>query len=289
MKKTCLAVLALGLFSQFANATAYSDQVGRLQSQYDLALKGDKNAAAFVCREGNLPQLKVRFIERNKQINACRIYAEDIAKDPAVYRWFMEWSMHLPHELIAPVFKKLTDAGIYPVSKLNYLFASWLYGEKKNMADLSEAESTKLYQQWVTENYKAGHPGFAGLYVFLKTEKNGKSSLSEAEIDKIVDNCLQKKDFESLKIFYSRLGEGNFAAVEKKLAGKPTHSSLDIARALTQDKLKLTSEQFAAVVKSAVESADERTLDSDYTTLCKIALDANDKAIQKTLFGTQKM
>ena len=50
MKKTCLAVLALGLFSQFANATAYSDQVGRLQSQYDLALKGDKNAAAFVCR-----------------------------------------------------------------------------------------------------------------------------------------------------------------------------------------------------------------------------------------------
>ena len=66
MKKTCLAVLALGLFSQFANATAYSDQVGRLQSQYDLALKGDKNAAAFVCREGNLPQLKVRFIERNK-------------------------------------------------------------------------------------------------------------------------------------------------------------------------------------------------------------------------------
>ena len=284
MKKTCLAVLALGLFSQFANATAYSDQVGRLQSQYDLALKGDKNAAAFVCREGNLPQLKVRFIERNKQINACRIYAEDIAKDPAVYRWFMEWSMHLPHELIAPVFKKLTDAGIYPVSKLNYLFASWLYGEKKNMADLSEAESTKLYQQWVTENYKAGHPGFAGLYVFLKTEKNGKSSLSEAEIDKIVDNCLQKKDFESLKIFYSRLGEGNFAAVEKKLAGKPTHSSLDIARALTQDKLKLTSEQFAAVVKSAVESADERTLDSDYTTLCKIALDANDKAIQKTLF-----
>lgn len=32
--------------------------------------------------------------------------------------------MHLPHELIAPVFKKLTDAGIYPVSKLNYLFAS---------------------------------------------------------------------------------------------------------------------------------------------------------------------
>ena len=37
-------------------------------------------------------------------------------------------------------------------------------------------------------------------------------------------------------------------------------------------------------MKSAIESADERTLDSDYTTLCKIALEVNDKSVQKTLF-----
>ena len=86
---------------------------------------------------------------------------------------FANASMHLPHELIAPVFKHLTDADIYPVTKINFLFASWLYGEKKNMAGLSESESLKLYRQWVFDNYKAGHPGFAGLYAFLKTEKNG--------------------------------------------------------------------------------------------------------------------
>ncbi len=284
LKKTCLAAFSLSLFVPLANATAYTDKVAEMQAKYELAVKGDKAAAAYVCRQGNLPQLKVRLIDRDKHAQACRLYAQNIASDPQVYRWFMEWSMHLPHELIGPVFKKLTDADIYPVNKINYLFASWLYGEKKSVANLSEAESTKLYQNWVTENYKAGHPGFAGLYVFLKTEKNGKSSLSDAEIDKIVDNCLQKKDFDSLKLFYSRLGEGTFAAVEKKLNGKPTHSSLDIARALTQDKLKLTPEQFAAIVKSAVESADERTLDSDYTTLCKIALEVNDKSVQKTLF-----
>ena len=283
-KKNCLALLSLGLFSSFANASAYSDKLAEMQAKFEQALKGDQAAAAYVCRQGNLPQLKVRLIDRDKHIEACRQYAQNIASDPLVYRWFMEWSMHLPHELIGPVFKNLTDAGIYPVNKINYLFASWLYGEKKSVANLSEAESTKLYQNWVTENYKAGHPGFAGLYVFLKTEKNGKSSLSDAEIDQIVDNCLKKKDFDSLKLFYSRLGEGNYEAVEKKLNGKPTHSSLDIARALTQDKLKLTPEQFAAIVKSAIESADERTLDSDYTTLCKIALEVNDKSMQKTLF-----
>lgn len=283
-KKNCLALLSLGLFSSFANASAYSDKLAEMQAKFEQALKGDQAAAAYVCRQGNLPQLKVRLIDRDKHIEACRLYAKDIAKNPSTYRWFMEWSMHLPHELIAPVFKHLTDADIYPVTKINFLFASWLYGEKKSVANLSEAESTKLYQNWVTENYKAGHPGFAGLYVFLKTEKNGKSSLSDAEIDQIVDNCLKKKDFDSLKLFYSRLGEGNYEAVEKKLNGKPTHSSLDIARALTQDKLKLTPEQFAAIVKSAIESADERTLDSDYTTLCKIALEVNDKSVQKTLF-----
>lgn len=283
-KKNCLALLSLGLFSSFANASAYSDKLAEMQAKFEQALKGDQAAAAYVCRQGNLPQLKVRLIDRDKHIEACRQYAQNIASDPLVYRWFMEWSMHLPHELIGPVFKNLTDAGIYPVNKINYLFASWLYGEKKSVANLSEAESTNLYQNWVTENYKAGHPGFAGLYVFLKTEKNGKSSLSDAEIDQIVDNCLKKKDFDSLKLFYSRLGEGNYEAVEKKLNGKPTHSSLDIARALTQDKLKLTPEQFAAIVKSAIESADERTLDSDYTTLCKIALEVNDRSVQKTLF-----
>ena len=250
LKKTCLAAFSLSLFVPLANATAYTDKVAEMQAKYELAVKGDKAAAAYVCRQGNLPQLKVRLIDRDKHAQACRLYAQNIASDPQVYRWFMEWSMHLPHELIGPVFKNLTDAGIYPVNKINYLFASWLYGEKKSVANLSEAESTKLYQNWVTENYKAGHPGFAGLYVFLKTEKNGKSSLSDAEIDQIVDNCLKKKDFDSLKLFYSRLGEGNYEAVEKKLNGKPTHSSLDIARALTQDKLKLTPEQFAAFFRS---------------------------------------
>ena len=284
LKKTCLAAFSLSLLVPLASATAYTDKVAEMQAKYELAVKGDKAAAAYVCRQGNLPQLKVRLIDRDKHAQACRLYAQNIASDPQVYRWFMEWSMHLPHELIEPVFKNLTDAGIYPVNKINYLFASWLYGEKKSVANLSEAESTKLYQNWVTENYKAGHPGYAGLYVFLKTEKNGKSSLSDAEIDQIVDNCLKKKDFDSLKLFYSRLGEGNYEAVEKKLNGKPTHSSLDIARALTQDKLKLTPEQFAAIVKSAIESADERTLDSDYTTLCKITLEVNDKSVQKTLF-----
>ncbi len=283
-KKNCLALLSLGLFSSFANASAYSDKLAEMQAKFEQALKGDQAAAAYVCRQGNLPQLKVRLIDRDKHIEACRLYAKDIAKNPSTYRWFMEWSMHLPHELIAPVFKHLTDADIYPVTKINFLFASWLYGEKKNMAGLSESESLKLYRQWVFDNYKAGHPGFAGLYAFLKTEKNGKSSLPAEEIDEIIDNCLQKKDFDSLKLFYSRLGEGNYEAVEKKLNGKPTHSSLDIARALTQDKLKLTHEQFAAIVKSAIESADERTLDSDYTTLCKIALEVNDKSVQKTLF-----
>lgn len=283
-KKNCLALLSLGLFSSFANASAYSDKLAEMQAKFEQALKGDQAAAAYVCRQGNLPQLKVRLIDRDKHIEACRLYAKDIAKNPSTYRWFMEWSMHLPHELIAPVFKHLTDADIYPVTKINFLFASWLYGEKKNMAGLSESESLKLYRQWVFDNYKVGHPGFAGLYAFLKTEKNGKSSLPAEEIDEIIDNCLQKKDFDSLKLFYSRLGEGNYEAVEKKLNGKPTHSSLDIARALTQDKLKLTHEQFAAIVKSAIESADERTLDSDYTTLCKIALEVNDKSVQKTLF-----
>lgn len=283
-KKNCLALLSLGLFSSFANASAYSDKLAEMQVKFEQALKGDQAAAAYVCRQGNLPQLKVRLIDRDKHIEACRLYAKDIAKNPSTYRWFMEWSMHLPHELIAPVFKHLTDADIYPVTKINFLFASWLYGEKKNMAGLSESESLKLYRQWVFDNYKAGHPGFAGLYAFLKTEKNGKSSLPAEEIDEIIDNCLQNKDFESLKLFYSRLGEGNYALVEKKLNGKPTHSSLDIARALTQDKLQLTAEQFAAIVKSAVESADAMTLDSDYTTLCKIALEVNDKSIQKTLF-----
>lgn len=283
-KKTCIALLSLGLFCQLANATAYSDKVAQMQAKFEQARNGDKTAAAFVCRQGNLPQLKVRLIDRDKHIEACRLYAQDIAKNPSTYRWFMEWSMHLPHELIAPVFKKLTDADIYPVTKINFLFASWLYGQKKSPAGLSESESTKLYQDWVVENYKAGHPGFAGLYVFLKTEKNGKSSLSDDEISAIVDNCLQNKDFDSLKLFYSRLGEGNYAFVEKKLNGKPTNSSLDVARALTQDKLKLSAEQFAAVVKSAVASADAMTLDSDYTTLCKIALEIDDKSVQKTLF-----
>ena len=37
-------------------------------------------------------------------------------------------------------------------------------------------------------------------------------------------------------------------------------------------------------MKSAIESAEERTLDSDYTTLCKIAQEGNDKSVQKTLF-----
>lgn len=284
LKKTCLAALTLSLVAPLAHASAYTDKVADLQAKYELALKGDKAAAAYVCREGNLPLLKVRFIDRSKQVQACRAYAGDIAGDPAVYRWFMEWSMHLPHELISPVFSTLAKAGIYPVNKLNYLFAAWLYAEKKNAAALSEDEQTRLYREWVTDNYKAGHPGFAGLYVFLKTDKSGKSTLSEAEINAVVDNCLQKKDFESLKLFYSRLGEDNFNYVEKKLAGKPTHSDLDIARALTQDKLKLAPDAFAAVVKSAVESADARTLDSEYTTLCKIVLEAGDKSLQKTLF-----
>lgn len=284
LKKTCIALLSLGLFCQAANATAYDDKLATLQQRYEQAVQGDKSAAAYVCRNGNLPQLKVRFIEREKQAEACRIYAQDVARDPAVYRWFMEWSMHLPHELITPVFKRLADAGIYPIGKINFLFASWLYGEKKNVSNLSEAESTKLYQDWVTEHYKAGHPGFAGLYVFMKTEKNGKSSLPKSEVDKIIDDCLQKKDFESLKLFYSRLGESNYALVEQKLKGKPTHSSLDIARALTQDKLKLSKDQFAAVVRSAIESVDAMTQDSDYVTLCKIALEVEDKSVQKTLF-----
>lgn len=283
-KKTCFALLSLGLCSSFVHASAYSDKVTQMQAQYDLALKGDKTAAAYVCREGNLPQLKVRFIERDKQVKACLQYAENIAKDPSVYRWFMEWSGHLPHELIGPVYKKLAEANLYPVGKINFLFASWLYDTQKDLASLTEEESTRLYQNWIEENFKAGRPGFAGIHVFLKTEKNGKSTLPESEIDAIVDNCLQKKDFESLKLFYSRLGDGNYTAVEKKLNGKPTHSSLDIARALTQDKLKLSKEQFVEIVRSAVTSADAMTPDSDYITLCKIALEANDKSIQKALF-----
>ena len=124
LKKTCLAAFSLSLFVPLANATAYTDKVAEMQAKYELAVKGDKAAAAYVCRQGNLPQLKVRLIDRDKHAQACRLYAQNIASDPQVYRWFMEWSMHLPHELIGPVFKKLTDAGIYPVNKINYLFAS---------------------------------------------------------------------------------------------------------------------------------------------------------------------
>ena len=97
LKKTCLAAFSLSLFVPLANATAYTDKVAEMQAKYELAVKGDKAAAAYVCRQGNLPQLKVRLIDRDKHAQACRQYAQNIASDPQVYRWFMEWSMHLPH------------------------------------------------------------------------------------------------------------------------------------------------------------------------------------------------
>ena len=54
-KKNCLALLSLGLFSSFANASAYSDKLAEMQAKFEQALKGDQAAAAYVCRQGNLP------------------------------------------------------------------------------------------------------------------------------------------------------------------------------------------------------------------------------------------
>lgn len=45
-KKNCLALLSLGLFSSFANASAYSDKLAEMQAKFEQALKGDQAAAA---------------------------------------------------------------------------------------------------------------------------------------------------------------------------------------------------------------------------------------------------
>ena len=50
-KKNCLALLSLGLFSSFANASAYSDKLAEMQAKFEQALKGDQAAAAYVCRQ----------------------------------------------------------------------------------------------------------------------------------------------------------------------------------------------------------------------------------------------
>ena len=71
LKKTCLAAFSLSLFVPLANATAYTDKVAEMQAKYELAVKGDKAAAAYVCRQGNLPQLKVRLIDRDKHAPAA--------------------------------------------------------------------------------------------------------------------------------------------------------------------------------------------------------------------------
>lgn len=76
LKKTCLAAFSLSLLVPLANATAYTDKVAEMQAKYELAVKGDKAAAAYVCRQGNLPQLKVRLIDRDKHAQACRLYAQ---------------------------------------------------------------------------------------------------------------------------------------------------------------------------------------------------------------------
>ena len=50
-KKNCLALLSLGLFSSFANASAYSDKLAEMQAKFEQALKGDQAAAAYVVKE----------------------------------------------------------------------------------------------------------------------------------------------------------------------------------------------------------------------------------------------
>lgn len=46
-KKNCLALLSLGLFSSFANASAYSDKLAEMQAKFEQALKGVKRNDFF--------------------------------------------------------------------------------------------------------------------------------------------------------------------------------------------------------------------------------------------------
>ena len=58
LKKTCLAAFSLSLFVPLANATAYTDKVAEMQAKYELAVKGDKAAAAkATCRSSKCASL----------------------------------------------------------------------------------------------------------------------------------------------------------------------------------------------------------------------------------------